>query len=464
MCDINEWSTFFMLKNFGLFLILSIILSACGINEPSQSGPVATTPTQNIIYMDDTPTPPAPTSFPQALPTLNPELNAFSTRILAVMLANADGSNQASVSPEQLIHWVDQANLIYAGAGIRFIFDLAVDVAQLDNDALNRTTGTGDPLWEAAVQEGREYAAGKAGKMVVFFRSAPLQIDTGFRGEDFILMPASTPLACGQPDDTLLAHQIGHYLGLQNTFPQVFPSLLDAEKAYEEHGTNPSFFDGDGLEDTILDVFVDLPEFRCGSKTSISLKGTEVLLPTENIMSFYLSRNQLSPLQVERSRYMLALRVRNGSVLPSNLGVENTVEFEDLKLHFRSWCEPQLQDMSVEAVNGWSGGRYVLVPSGYGSICTYSITAPESAIYELIVFTANGPDRGAAQVLLDNWIIYNLIDMFAEFTMPSGPVSLGQYYMEEGDHTLAFQVINKTLDSANYYMGFDALLVRRAEQ
>ena len=446
-----------MLRNLLSLLVASCLLTGCNALSAYPPEPVSLPePTPETIYMEDTPVPPQPTSFPQVFPELNPTLTAFSLRMQAVLLEDEDGSNAADVPAGRLMQWVEHANHVFAPAGIRIYFDPGTNLTRLASDALNNAAGPSDPLWGAAITEGNAYAAASGGRAVVFFRNTELPGEPGYEEMDFVFMPVSATSACGGEDLSLLAHQLGHYLGLGNTFSAVFPTLDAAAEV-------TTGFDGDGFADTLPDPYVGTPGEECPGDSAVSIAGVTYELPLGNIMAYYLPRDQLSPMQVDRARYMLALRTRTGSTLPSNsMAGSEAIEFEDLPL-VTSWCAPQLHTASALGSTRWSRGAYGTIPTAYGAVCTYTITAPADGTYELWVYTANGPDRGTVQVLLDNWYIYESLDMYAGMEMPSGPVSLGRYYMEAGDHTLAFQVINKMLDSQNYFMGFDALVITPVE-
>ena len=277
-------------------------------------------------------------------------------------------------------------------------------------------------------------------------------------------MPSQPAEVCGNPDDSYLAHQIGHYLGLENTFPELFNSITEAEKQYETSGYNALFFDGDGLLDTPPDAYINQPEYRCGQKFSVTISKADFNLSRGNLMSYYEPRSQLSPLQVQRVRYILALRSRNGSLIPSNQTDTPLIQFEELSLPYKYWCEPQVKDMSEYFAGGWSGGKFVNIPAAYGSICKYTFTVPETRPYEMGLFATKMPEYGIVEISLDDWVINGGIDLYSPFPLPTGNVTMGTFYLEEGDHTLTFEVIRKSLDSLNYNFGLDALSIIPKDQ
>jgi hypothetical protein len=452
------------LKLTGIVVILSFLMTGCGLSSQYQSVSDLPRPTQEIQYMDDATQGPVSTPYPQILPSLNPTYLAFATHIMVVTLANDDGSDRSTVTTQQIMDWVDEANLIFSQASLRFLFDPAIDSMEYDSSLLNHVTGTSDPNWTQAVAEGRKVAEAGANKITVIFRNSPIDGDIGSWEEDFILMPSNAPEVCGKPDKSLLAHQIGHYMGLKNTFPQLFNDIKTAESAYEKSGYISTFFDGDGLTDTPPDAYVNQPEYRCGDKTSIKISNAEFSLTRGNLMSYYEPRSLLSPQQIIRIRFIAALRSRNGSLIPSNQDAVSPIQFEDLKLSERFYCDPKIKDMSSYLKHGWNGGSYLDIPSAYGSICTFAFSIAKTGSYEMTLYATKMPEYGVVEISLDDWLLNDGIDLYSMYPLPTGPVSFGTLYLEAGDHTLEFKVIRKSVDSLNYNFGLDALTIQPKEQ
>lgn len=452
------------LKPFFVVPIIAFIISACGISP--QYHPILDDPTSTpeIVYIEESTPEALPTPYPQALPSLNPTFSAFSVHIQAVLLANDDGSDRSTIAMDQIIHWVDQANLVFSQASLRFYFDPGVDSIDLDNSLLNNVTGMIDPDWSKAVLEGDKIVRASGGKVVVLFRNPPMDGDIGSLEEDFIFMPSTGQLVCGQPDESLLAHQIGHYLGLSNTFPQLFGNISDAEKAYEKSGFSAAFFDGDGLSDTPPDAYVNQVEYQCGGKLNIKISNADFNLTRGNLMSYYVPRSQLSPMQITKVRFFSALRSRNDALIPSNQGPVSPIQFEDLPLTYQSWCSPQIIDMSGILKRGWNGDKAVDIPAGYGSICTYGIDIPETKSYELVLYATKMPNYGVVEIMIDEWILNDGMDLYSLYPLPTGPISFGTLYLEAGSHTLSFRVVRKALESTNYNFGLDALTIKEQDQ
>lgn len=452
------------IKPLCIFVILSFLMTGCDFNSQYQSVADWPTSTPEIQYIEETATSPASTPYPQILPSLNPTYLAFASHLQVIRMANDDGSNRSTVTDEQIMQWVDQLNLDFSQASLRFLYDPAVDSSEYNSTLMNNVIGTSDPNWPQAVGEGRKIAQTEASKISIIFKNSPMVGDIGSWQEDFLLMPSIAPEVCGKPDNSLLAHQMGHYLGLSNTSPHLFIDLPAVESAYEESGYSSTFFDGDGLSDTPPDVSIDQPEFRCGEKTSIKIKNTEMNLTLGNLMSYYQPRSQLTPMQIIRIRFIAALRSRNGSLIPSNQDAVSSIQFEDLPLIYRFWCDPQLKDMFSYLQRGWIGNKFLNIPSGYGSICIFKFSVPETKTYEMALYATKMPDYGVVEISMDGWLLNDGIDLYSLYPLPTGPVSFGTVWINEGDHELSFKVIRKAVESQNYNFGLDAITIQPEDQ
>jgi hypothetical protein len=221
--------------------------------------------------------------------------------IHAIQAADSDGQFAASITPAEVKQWVDKTNQVYAAAGVQFYFNPEdpASFSTTNNDLINRMMGDGDPGWNAEEAAANAAAANYPGQMLVIFRYG-MQIDPnthqrtaaggGFSSKDynFVVMPGFTD---SQETSHYLAHETGHYLGLNHTFPAEFPTLADAQFYFKQHGYDPSAFDADGLSDTPPDPLVQSNE-HITPPTTLTLKdgnNNDVVfqLPTTNLMSYY---------------------------------------------------------------------------------------------------------------------------------------------------------------------------------
>ncbi len=73
--------------------------------------------------------------FPDSLPVS--EGNGDRLRLHAVRTANNDGSQAATITPEEIPILVEQANVVFCSAGIEFRFDPVRDFERRNDTLLN---------------------------------------------------------------------------------------------------------------------------------------------------------------------------------------------------------------------------------------------------------------------------------------------------------------------------------------
>lgn len=239
-----------MLKKL-VYVFLLVSLTAC-------SGISSATPVQEATALPPTVTPeplPSPTPFIQVFPAHNPDLQLFSAHIQVIRVSDDDGQNIANITVDEIIQQVNRANEIFATASIRFLFDPQKDVDFVQSTVIANMLAKDDLRWREEMDLADEVAAKYPDKLVVFVRHKPVDESAG-RGNffwwdyNFGILPIIGEDVCGSGDDTRLAHEIGHYLGLGNTYSEVFSDIESAEEAYNRSGYNLTAFDGDTFKDT----------------------------------------------------------------------------------------------------------------------------------------------------------------------------------------------------------------------
>jgi len=267
--------------------------------------------------------------------------------IHAVRVSDDDGTREAAITPTEVRRWVDYANTVYEPAGIQFRFfpEAFSHWSTLKSTLINNMMGEEHKDWAKARDEANRYAAKHPNKIVVFFRHGyqiqekrfnmpclqPKRIHVslpsidvemekdreltlgipdkskatggGFSstGYNFIVMPGfNATRTCGRQTIALLAHELGHYLGLHHPFTRTFTSLDEAEKYVAEH-PNRSDYDGDGLSDTPEDPGLYYSDMKCSPAIEVTIGGIDFTLPRDNIMSYYdNATRRLSLQQVQR--------------------------------------------------------------------------------------------------------------------------------------------------------------------
>ena len=220
----------------------------------------------------------------------------YSIHVHAVKVTDTcAGQRAAGITPLQVAAWIAKANEVYAAARVRFEFDPTPDKgdwSELHSTEVNSIFAhlPGDERWERAKSIANDFAARFPQKIVVFFRHGPDAGPTGggfsSTAYNFVVMPgfAATVVCNGAQNITLLAHELGHYLGLSHTFRE-FKKRGEAAAAFRAAGNKPDFFDGDGLPETPPEAYIE--ELSCGPDALVILNGIPFPFLRKNIMSYY---------------------------------------------------------------------------------------------------------------------------------------------------------------------------------
>jgi hypothetical protein len=227
----------------------------------------------------------------------------YTLRVHAIRVADdcAAGDctiNRAEVEPSEAGAWVAKANEVFAPAGVQFAFTASAtgpDWTDLNSAIINSLN---DADKETADEEAAAAEAAKpeyAGKMVVFFRQYR-RGSGGYSagGMNFIVMP-DYPSPLGEWCDNnnnigLLAHEIGHYLTLPHTHKGKFADEVEAADWLTSFANDPLAFDGDGLDDTPPDPYMDKYRgayIQCAPPATVVLNGITFELPRTNVMSYW---------------------------------------------------------------------------------------------------------------------------------------------------------------------------------
>lgn len=455
-----------MRRVFYIFLVGIFLLTAC-------SAPMAEPiplPTDTPMLPTSTPNPqPTPTVFTQVFPTTNPDLPLFSVHVEIVRVSNDDGSEMASVSPDDIIKQINFANEILASSSIRLIFDPQTDVDLVQSSLIASMLTPENAEWQAGMTTADKLADRYPDKITVLVRTKPVLEPTeaqGFFWWDYniMLLSLADAQACGEPDDSILLHALGHYLGLGNTYTQAFADTTSAEKAYEDSGYNLNSFDGDGFTDTPADLFLDQQENICGNGSTITLSNTEIPVTRGNIMSGYYPRSSMTNQQIARMRYVLALRQRLKMVMPTNRGIQDPMEMENASIYLQSWLTTEVRDMTPYSGRNFSGGKALCAYAGYGSSLYLDLIIDFTGYYDLYLYAAQTPDSGTLEVYIDEDMVNDSINLYGPYTYPSGKINIGPYYLTQGTHQVIFNVIKTDPLSSGYNFCLDAMTVELRKQ
>ena len=253
--------------------------------------------------------------------------NPLTIRIQAVLCADDDGTNAATITPSGFAQRVEAANTIYASVGITFVFDPAIDLIRVPSSKLNRDLtvleppDVGDDGWndepavdEESHQRAREdFARTYSKKIVVYCRQL-----TELKETDSVWRLSPKPnnsswsawyvnVTQSGSALTVLAHELGHYLQIRHTFASV-DTVEEAASEIKKRVADGTYSMDDGLLaldrdrawvlDTPADcspkIFADGGVTPCGSE-GVTIKvdfgnGTKeyLLKPDQhNVMSYH---------------------------------------------------------------------------------------------------------------------------------------------------------------------------------
>ncbi len=241
-------------------------------------------------------------------------LSACTTEIpiIAIQMADDDGSNPSSIEESEIREWLEVANDHWDAQDLEFTFS-DNDLIQIKSTRLNtKPQDANDPQWELyRLTANYLVTLTPANKIPVIFRARGNTSWSGIPGHtNYISMPAYKNACIGkqnknkecEPDESLLSHALGHYFGLGHTFGSAGCSAANQENT-----------DGDSTTMTmnslapVTDTSSD-PGIGCLSEEQIESQDRTVTLtsgerfrpPWRNLMSGYpTTRNRLSDDQSE---------------------------------------------------------------------------------------------------------------------------------------------------------------------
>ncbi len=396
-----------------------------------------------------------------AAPSPTPVSPILEAPIQAIQVTDIDGSHPAAITPAQVGELVSRANEIFAPAGIRFTFDPRNFVAE-HSTVLNHILN--DPQARTAGEDAgtaNRVAAGYPGKIVVLFRwgsgTEPSTISLSSDTDNFIVMTGMDQLDCGRPPLNVLAHEIGHYLGLPHTFIGKFNSLTAAEGFLRDWGDDPKVFDGDGFSDTPPDPLIDTAEYRCTPPDVLILNGLQFVLPRDNVMSYYNGGNKLSRLQIERARLYLSERLANGMALPSNTTAINPIEAQKLTVVEMTDCNAASQPRPQWGARRWLNDDDLTLSGKPTCSVTFRLPVEKAGRYRLVLYLSYDTNFAQIQASVDGSPAGGPIDLYGPAEMPTGAIPLGSFDFNGGTHTLNFKVIGKNVNSSGVAFGVDCI-------
>lgn len=393
-------------------------------------------------------------------------------RVQAVRCADDNGGRAAAISPEELRRWLDFADGVYAPAGIRFECDPARgEWTELKDTIINSTMPAPIEQGLDAARRARAKALEFPDHLVAFFRYGEASGPTGngfsSSASPCVFLPGfNSTSVCAHQNIGLLAHEFGHYFGLDHPALQ-YPTVAAAEAAFIANGKDPSKFDCDGLADTPPGPVID--ELGCTADMSVKLAGVEVRIARGNIMCYsYPPAGEFSitAQQAARVRWMLGYRAKHGMPGASNADAapgDPPVECESMTVLGKSKCSASEQEMTGFGWLGWSKDRQLLVNADPGASLTLEFSVPIGGRYSVDLFATLAPDFGTVRVAIDDGAFSTPIDLYAPRVLPTGAIELGRRRLGKGPHRLTISVAGKNSRSTGHKFGLDCLRLHAAE-
>ncbi len=331
--------------------------------------------------------------------------------VVAYQLCNDDGtSNCAGVVKSDVTPMVAMLNQVYAIAGVQFTYSES-DFHALASTNLNQCPDTvrgasgalsgnclaGESDLAAVVGEGVGTPNLMPGLVVLFHDGAgPATDGWSATDDDFVMMP-NTAHSC----PWMLAHAVGHYLGLFDTAP--YPAYADVDAAFAALSGSQTAFDGDLLISTPPDPYVGPQGLQCSPPANTDLfVGTEdFVLPVDNAMSFYFSDSKTLTTEQAFTVRQGALARFEGQSVGSMFSGTNVV-FEGEKINTNTVTtisgNGQQQMQMREASNNfgaWSGNQNEWWPNNGGS--SGSINVGDVMTTLTLKYGSASPSYGAGQ-------------------------------------------------------------------
>jgi hypothetical protein len=121
-----------------------------------------------------------------------------------------------------------------------------------------------------------------------------------------------------------------------------------------------------------------------------------------------------------------------------------------------------IHTQSMYAFGGeWSGDGQLFWTDGQPeATLTIPLTIPAAAEYRITGYFTKAPDYAVIECLMSGQRLRQPIDLYSPRVEPTGPIALGTMRLEPGTTPLVLKIAGKNAQSANYYVGVDALVLR----
>jgi hypothetical protein len=210
----------------------------------------------------------------------------YSVPLVAYQVSDNDGGRSCAITADGARQWVDEANRVFATAGVRFTYDGLLREMR-DTEVNNLPAGDVEslPNWPA-IKARLDALAAQHRSVVVIYRFGPGAYSVGggwsWSNMDFVAMSFFDPNAL-----SVLPHELGHHFGLPHTHGRSFTTVREATD-YILSGGAIDELDGDRtlIDDTPPDPYI----VELGAAVdihAIPLGSQAFTLARRNIMSYW---------------------------------------------------------------------------------------------------------------------------------------------------------------------------------
>lgn len=140
-------------------------------------------------------------------------------------------------------------------------------------------------------------------------------------------------------------------------------------------------------------------------------------------------------------------------------GAGRVIEFEDMNIASSFGTSPNVQDLAQYG-SQWSNNAHLFFPSSkIGDNFTIEFNVEEAGTYSISAYLTKAPDYGIISGKLDGVMPCGQFDGYSPQVSRSDRIELSVIHLTAGIHTLTFETIGKNEASANYYSGYDCLIL-----
>lgn len=387
---------------------------------------------------------------------------AISLPTYAYTLSDTDGGRTALITATQIDSWVADTNTKLTKANINLTFDSSNNFGAINNSTINNSDlASSNNLPSNVISTGDAYAANNPTYVTMFFRYGPnsTPVGSGYSGTgiDFIALPSfDYTTLCGSQNIEIMAHEVGHYLGLPHTFAHQYATYSDLGSYFTFTSSNPDDFDGDGILDTGPDPYVNNYATRCANSGTLTINDTKFNIPYGNTMSYYGTITTGFTTQQAKIMRQVAL-VRFGTSLTSLVPGTTKEVFEGESMTVSSGINYTARNTNE---NQWSNGQDLYwQPSNIGEELSLAFTVATAGTYTVYLGLTYDSYFGQFRYKLNGVETSSSYDSYRTRTSISGGKSIGSFELIAGTNTLTITLAGQNSKSSGVVHGLDYIII-----